>query len=202
MLKLHPCLHLQEARSIVPKLIECICQLPACSAPCRSLVKLQTSLALLFSKVYKVVCINKLTGAARHDISQACKEMVAAAVTGEAETGPVNADLLAALRGALRVPYNSSINLPLTPQHSTELLSWLVEKHMWPARELPSTSNQTVVLLLAARLYKVAAWESKLVSLQVAQQLASVASRSAHCVSCPAHISFPGYCAWKCICAI
>ena len=175
---------MQEARTIVPKLLECIHQLPACKASGKSLVKLQTSLALLFSNLYKIICINQLTDAARHDISQACKEVVATAVTGEAQTRAINADLQTAIRGALRVPYNSSINLPLTPQHSAELLSWLVTRYMWPARDLPSSSSQTVVLLLAARLYKVAARDSKLFDVHVAQQLAAVASRSASDSSC------------------
>lgn len=168
---------IQEAKSIVPKLLSCLQQLPQCSAPRRSLTRLQASLALLLSNLHKVICIDQLTGAARHDVSQTCKDVIASAILGETPAGPVSTGMLLALRGALQVPHDSSISLPLLPQHSAELLSWLVQHHMLPAKDGPLSSNLTVVLLLAARLHKIAARDSKLLDIQVAQQLASIACR-------------------------
>lgn len=101
---------------------------------------------------------------------------------GETPSGPVNPGLLKAIRGALQLPHNSSVSLPLTPQHSTELLSWLAQKQVLSA---PFSDSHTMTLLLAARLYKVAARDIKLLNVQLMQYLASVSCRfvRAYCLN-------------------
>lgn len=168
--------NLQEAKAIVPKLLDCLNALPNCSTPSRSLTGLQASLALLFSSLHRVICIDQLAEAARHDISQACKDLLAASVTGETQSMHVNSEVLKALRGALQLPCDSSHSLPVTPQHSAELLGWLVQKQVLVTQDSPVSSSQAN-LLLAARLYKVAAHDSKLIDVHVAQHLASIACR-------------------------
>ena len=168
---------LQEARNIVPKLLDCLQQLPTSKASSRSLTKLQASVAMLLSDLHNVICMTQLPDAARHDISHSVKDLLASAVLGSSEDGPISADFLLALRGALHIPYSSSISLPLLPQHSAELLEWLVHKHMVPARDAPYSSHKLLILLLAARLYKLAARDRTLIDTHIAQQLTAVACR-------------------------
>lgn len=139
-------------------------------------------LSTLFSSLYKVMCLQHFPDTGRKDISQAIKQLLVLAVEGpfQTESGPdTNPDLLTGLRGAVSLPHDSSAFLPLLPDDASALLASLVGEHMAPDRlreGMTESSNQLVVLLLAAQLCKSASKGRNLDS-SLAHQIASVAGR-------------------------
>ena len=180
-------LDLQEAQEVMPRLLHCLHRLPNCSASSKSPARWQTMLSSLFSSIYKVMCLQHFPEQGRKDISQAVQQLLILAVEGPFQTesgSETNADLLAGLRGAVSLPHDSSAFLPLLPDDAAELLSSLVTEHMAPDRlreGLVESSNQLVVLLLAAQLCKSAA-KGRTPDASLAHQIASVACRLVLCL--------------------
>lgn len=128
------------------------------------------------------MCLQHFPDTGRKDISQAVKQLLVLAVEGPFETesgSDTNPDLLAGLRGAVSLPHDSSAFLPLLPDDASALLASLMGEHMAHDRlkeGMTDSSNQLVVLLLAAQLCKSASKGRSLDS-SLAHQIASVASR-------------------------
>lgn len=171
----------KDAQEIMPRLLHCLHRLPNCSASSKGPARWQTMLSTLFSSLYKVMCLQHFPETGRKDISQAIKQLLVLAVEGPfltesgSETSP---DLLAGLRGAVSLPHDSSAFLPLLPDDASALVASLMGEHMAPDRlrdGMTESSNQLVVLLLAAQLCKSAS-KGHNINSSLAHQIASVAS--------------------------
>ena len=169
----------QEAADVIPRLVHCLRRLPDCSASSKGPHRWQSALSLLFSSLYKLLCLEHFPDAGRKDISDAVQQLLILAVEGPANTSSgsdTNLAMLAGLRGAVSLPHDNSAFLPILPDHAAALLSSLLDKHMQEG--MTDSRDQLIVLLLAAQLCKSAS-KGKSLDASLAHQIAAVARRSA-----------------------